>query len=92
MEQHCSNSDSTWLVRALNFFFSHIEEIYLSNYARVQASHAEVVLPLGYMSLPPNRFELLLVRLLVEKKSGGGGRGGRAGVEGEGGGSGRVGN
>lgn len=51
----------------------------------MQASHAEVVLPLGYMSLPPNRLELLLVRLLVEKKSGGwGGQAGRGGGRGRG--------
>lgn len=37
----------------------------------MRASHAEVVLPLGYMSPLTNVFEQLLVRLLVDRESGG---------------------
>lgn len=41
------------------------------SYARVGVSHAEVVLPHGYMSSLTNVFKLLPVRLLMRNESGG---------------------
>lgn len=71
---HCSNLASRESFRALIFYFGffcpHGRDLPL-RYARLLKSHAEVVLPLSYVSSLTRIFKLLPSKLLVESESGG---------------------